>query len=169
MYFDKFKGTDFKFINSFSNLWANMGHSMLLLLSLLLLCSICSILINSSVLISNMAIIFQTYCPKLLKQDIFGSRFENCLFCINYYLTTYSKVLTRNVIIALQNSSLQITQSIFVPNLMFFCFCMKLCFDKLEGADNSLSVFQNPILKIYIQIRHFFVLILKFFTKRLCT
>ena len=39
---------------------------------------------------------------------------------------------------------------------MFFWFYMKLCFNKFEGADNSLLVFQNPSLKIYIQIRHFF-------------
>ena len=96
---------------------------------------------------------FSSLQPKIHKQSIFGSRFENCLFCIKYCLMTYSKVLTSNVTIALQKSSLQTTQKHFCPK--FNVFGMKICFDKFEGADSSLLVFQNSNLKIYSQIRHF--------------
>ena len=73
------------------------------------------------------------------------------LFCIKYCLMTYSKVLTSNMTIVRQNLSLQITQKHFCPKLNVFC--MKICFDKFEGAGNSLLVFQNPSLKLYSQIR----------------
>ena len=80
------------------------------------------ILINSGVLISNMAIICQTYSPKLHELDICGPIFENCLFWIKYSLMTYSKGLTSNVTIVLQNSSLQITQKDFCPKFNVFLF-----------------------------------------------
>ena len=106
-------------------------------------------LINSGILISNMAIIFQTYSPKLHELDIFGPIFENCLFCIKYCLITYSKGLTSNVTIVLQNSSQQITQKHFCLKVNVFLFLHENFFNKFEGAGNSLLVFQNPSFKIY--------------------
>ena len=83
---------------------------------------------------------------------------------------TYLKVLTSNVAIVLQNSSLQITQKHFCPKFnVLVCFCMKIRFDKFEGAGNILLVFQNPSLKIYSHIRHFFCPDFKVFQMKLGT
>ena len=81
---------------------------------------------------------------------------------------TYSNVLALNVTIVLQNSSLQITQKHFIRNLMFYCFCMKICFEKFEGAGNSLLVFLNLPLK-YIDKQGIFCSDFKVFHMEICT
>ena len=117
-YLHKLEGADFKYDLSFSNFQSKNTQKG----NFYFCTKLCS-LINLRVLISSMAKIFPTYSPKLHKLDIFDSRFENCLFCIKYFLMTYSKVLTSNVTTVLQNSSLQITQKHFYLKFnAFFCF-----------------------------------------------
>ena len=77
---------------------------------------------------------FSNLQPKITQIYIFGSRFENCLFCINYCLMTYSKVLTSNVTIVLENSSLQITQKHFCPRFNVFLFLHKNLFWQIWGC-----------------------------------
>ena len=112
-YLDKLEGADFKYDTSFFKFqskntqkgpfWSKFKN--------FYFCTKLCILINSKLMISNMAIIFQIYSAKLHKQDIFGSRFENCFF-LHKILLNY---IFENVTIVLQNSRLQITQKHFCP------------------------------------------------------
>ena len=127
-YLDKLEGADFKYGNSFFEFQSKNTQKG----NFYFCTKLCS-LINLRVLISSMAKIFPTYSPKLHKLDIFGSRFENCLFCIKYFLMTYWKVLTSNVTTALQNSSLQITQRHFCLKFnAFFVFEWKFVLANLR-------------------------------------
>ena len=123
-YLDKLEGADFKYDISFfkfqskntqkRSFWSKFKN--------FYFCTKLCILINSRVLISNMATTFQSYSPQLCNEDIFGPRLEKGLFCIKYYLMTYSKVLPSILTIVLQNSSQQITQKYFGPKFNVFLF-----------------------------------------------
>ena len=74
-------------------------------------------------------------------------REKNCLFWIKYCLITYSKVLTSNVTIIIQNSSLLTTQKYFCPKNIFFVFAWKFVLINLRVLAIVLQSFKIQILK----------------------